>query len=349
MVSLKAIKFPKVRDAHVFLLFVITAAVFTGMSVLKPDVFLSLNNLRAMSFQLPEFALLSLAVSVTMLTGGIDLSIVGTAVLSATVGVLLLGSGSAGDSGIVLAVGAVLVSLLTGAACGFLNGTLITRLGISPILATLGTMQLFTGLTVVLTGGTSLFGFSEYYLFLGNSSIGLIPIPLITLSIATLVVAFLLNRTTFGFKLYLLGDNPRAAWFAGIDNRRLLVKTYILSGVLASLAGVTMTARTNSVNADYGTSYLLFAILVAVLAGVDPAGGFGRVTGLILAVLSLQFLSSGLNMLRFSSFSRELVWGALLLLVMSANRILRERFSEIQHSRERVTQSPSGHPSGKQV
>jgi simple sugar transport system permease protein len=138
-------------------------------------------------------------------------------------------------------------------------------------------------------------------------------------------MAFLLNRTTFGFKLYLLGNNSLAARFAGIDNSRILLKTYILSGVLSALSGLTMTARTNSVNADYGTSYLLFAILVAVLAGIDPAGGFGRVTGLILAVLSLQFLSSGLNMLRFSSFSRELVWGALLLVVMAVNQVLKRR------------------------
>jgi len=326
MVKLSAPKVPRVQDIHLSLLLVITVAIFLGMAVLKPGVFLSVNNLRAMSFQLPEFALLSLAISVTMLTGGIDLSIVGTAVLSATVGVLFLDSGLAGDSDMVAAGGAILISLVTGAICGFFNGTLITRVRISPILATLGTMQLFTGLTVVLTGGTSLFGFSDYYLFLGNGSIAGVPVPLITLLVAIGLVAFLLNKTTFGFKLYLLGNNPRAARFAGIDNNRILLKTYILSGMLASLAGLTMSARTNSVNADYGTSYLLFAILVAVLAGIDPAGGFGRVTGLILAVLSLQFLSSGLNMLRFSSFSRELVWGALLLVVMAANQVLKGVF-----------------------
>lgn len=323
MVKLKAARVPRQRDLHLRLLGVITVIIFLGLSILRPDVFLSLNNLRAISFQLPEFALLALAISITMLTGGIDLSIVGTAVLSAAVGILSLKSGWAGDSGIVAAVAAFAVSLVVGVACGYLNGTLITRLRISPILATLGTMQLFTGLTVVLTGGTSLFGFSEHYLFLGNGSISVIPVPLGTLLVAIGLMAFLLNRTTFGCKLYLLGNNPLAARFAGIDNSRILLKTYILSGVLSALSGLTMTARTNSVNADYGTSYLLFAILVAVLAGVDPAGGFGRVTGLILAVLSLQFLSSGLNMLRFSSFSRELVWGALLLVVMAVNQVLK--------------------------
>jgi simple sugar transport system permease protein len=323
------LRLPKIRDLHLSLLTSITVAIFLSLAALKPDVFLSLNNLRSMAFQLPEFALLSLAVSVTMLTAGIDLSIVATAVFSATVGVLSLNSGVAGDSELLALTVAVLVTVITGAICGSFNGFLITRLAISPILVTLGTMQLYTGLTVVLTGGTTLYGFPENYLYLGNGSITVVPVPLVTLAAATGVAAFLLNRTTFGFKLYLLGNNPGAAWFAGINNNSILLKTYIMSGVLASLAGLTMTARTNSVNADYGTSYLLLAILVAVLGGIDPAGGFGRITGLILAVLSLQFLSSGLNMLRFSSFSRELVWGALLLVVMAANQLLKYRLRRV--------------------
>jgi simple sugar transport system permease protein len=348
MVKLKPGGIPGLRDLHLRLLGIITVVIFLGLSILRPDVFLSLNNLRAMSFQLPEFALLALAVSVTMLTGGIDLSIVGTAVLSAAVGVLLLESGWAGDSS-AAAVAAIVIALVAGAGCGCLNGTLITRLRISPILATLGTMQLFTGLTVVLTGGTSLFGFSEYYLFLGNGSISVIPVPLVTLLAAIGLMAFLLNRTTFGFKLYLLGNNPLAARFAGIDNSRILLKTYILSGVLSALSGLTMTARTNSVNADYGTSYLLFAILVAVLAGIDPAGGFGKVTGLILAVFSLQFLSSGLNMLRFSSFSRELVWGALLLIVMATNQVLKRRVRTLKISPAKPDAYSSGQRNANSV
>ena len=92
--------------------------------------------------------------------------------------------------------------------------------------------------------------------------------------------------------------------------------TYGLSGLLSAAAGLIMVARTNSANADYGASYLLLAILIAILGGVRPSGGFGSISGLILAVLSLQFLSSGLNMLRFSSFAKDLVWGGLLLLIM---------------------------------
>ena len=101
--------------------------------------------------------------------------------------------------------------------------------------------------------------------------------------------------------------------------RRALIKTYAISGLLAAVAGLIMIARANSASADYGSSYLLQAVLVAILGGVNPAGGFGPVTGVCLAVLGLQFLSSGFNILRYSNFAKEFAWGVLLLLVMAAN------------------------------
>jgi simple sugar transport system permease protein len=114
----------------------------------------------------------------------------------------------------------------------------------------------------------------------------------------------------------MFGTNPTAARFAGLATPRLLMVTYMASGMLAAVAGVIIMARVNSMRADFGASYLLLTILVVVLGGVNPYGGYGKVLGVILAVVSLQFISSGLNILRFSNFTREFVWGALLLLVM---------------------------------
>ena len=101
-----------------------------------------------------------------------------------------------------------------------------------------------------------------------------------------------------------------------MNNTLVLIETYMMSGLLAAAAGLVMYARTNSAEADYGVSYILQAILVAVLGGVDPNGGSGQLSGVLLAILSLQFLSSGFSMLRFSNFFKEFVWGGLLLLVM---------------------------------
>ncbi len=314
-----------VRDNYLARLLAVTGVIFVAMSLLNPRVFLGPANLRSMAFQCPEFALLALAVMLTMLTGGIDLSIVATALLSATLGVLLMGSFPAPPDGsippLVAVLSACALTVLVGALAGLINGILVAVVRISPILATLGTMQLYSGAAVVLTGGTTIFGFPGPFVYLGNGSLAGIPLPLVLFGVAAGATSILLGRTAFGQRVYLTGDNPRAARFAGIQTRRVLVRVYLLSGLLSSVAGIIMAARTNSVNAEYGASYLLLAILIAVLGGVNPSGGAGRVLGLVLAVVSLQSLSSGLNMLRFSSFAKEMVWGALLLGVMCAKRL----------------------------
>jgi simple sugar transport system permease protein len=132
-------------------------------------------------------------------------------------------------------------------------------------------------------------------------------------------VAFVLDKTSFGVRVYLFGANPIASRFAGVDNFRVTLGAYMISGLLASLAGLIIAVRANSAKADYGASYVLLSILIAVLGGTDPYGGFGKVSGLVLAVLALQFLSSGLNMLQISNFAVEMTWGALLLIVMVIN------------------------------
>jgi simple sugar transport system permease protein len=119
----------------------------------------------------------------------------------------------------------------------------------------------------------------------------------------------------------MLGTNPLATRFAGINDVAVTIRTYLISGMFAAAAGLVIMSRANSAKADYGSSYLLLSILICVLGGINPYGGFGRVAGLVLAVLSLQFLSSGLNMLQVSNFAKELIWGGLLLVVMVANGI----------------------------
>ena len=115
------------------------------------------------------------------------------------------------------------------------------------------------------------------------------------------------------------GANPLAALFAGIDVDRMLLRVYVIAGMFSSVAGMVIMSRANSAKADYGSSYLLLAVPIAVLGGVNPYGGYGKVIGVVLAVLSMQFLSSGLNMLQVSNFARELIWGALLIFVMVIN------------------------------
>jgi simple sugar transport system permease protein len=311
------------HDSNLIRLFFITIVIFIVMSLLKPDLFLTMRNFSSMSFQFPEYGILAIAMMITMITGGIDLSVVGVANLSAILSALvltrLIPQGASGGYTILMMSAAIVLSIGTGVICGLLNGFFIAKVGITPILATLGTMQLFTGIAIVITKGSAIYGFPDQYLLIGNGSLWVIPIPLIIFALIALAFTIILNKTAFGYKVFLMGTNPSAAHFSGINNKRVLIRTYIMSGLLAAMAGIIMIARTNSAKADYGTSYTLEAILIAVLGGVNPNGGFGTIAGLVLAILSLQFLSSGFNMLRFSNFFKEFIWGAVLLIVMVIN------------------------------
>ena len=120
-------------------------------------------------------------------------------------------------------------------------------------------------------------------------------------------------------ELYLMGTNAKAAYFTGIRTKWVITKTHMIGGLLGAMAGLILASRSNSAKADYGSSYILQCILIAVLGGVSPFGGKGKVAGIVLAILSLQFLSSGFNILRFSSYQKTFVWGAVLVLAMILN------------------------------
>ncbi len=304
---------------------VLTIIIFVVMAALDPSRFLTMGNFSSMAFQFPEFAILSLAMMLSMMTGGIDLSVVGVSNLAAVIAALLLSTlagpqavGLVGGGTIALAIAAALV---VGAVCGLLNGIVIGIFGLPPILATLGTGLIFTGLAVAITGGSAVLGFPAAFAFLGNGAIAGVPMPLIVFIVIAAIVWLVLERTALGLRIQMLGTNPLAARFAGIDDLAVTLRTYLLSGIFSASAGLGIMSRANSAKADYGSSYLLLSILICVLGGINPYGGFGRVAGLVLAVLSLQFLSSGLNMLQVSNFAKELIWGGLLLTVMVANGI----------------------------
>ncbi len=302
---------PEVRLA------VIAVAVFALMAALRPNLFLSAQNITSMAFQFPEFAILALAMTLTMLTGGIDLSVVGVANFTSVAAALIL-SRHPDAGGLWLAAG-IGLSLGLGLAAGLCNGVLVAVLGLPAILATLGSGLIFTGFAVALTGGSAVMGLPRGMAWIGNGSLAGIPAPLLLFGLLAAGLAMVLRRTGFGLRVEMYGANPLAARFAAIDVTGLLVRVYAASGVLAAIAGLVVMSRANSAKADYGSSYLLLAVLIAVLGGVNPYGGYGRIVGVVLAVLTMQFLSSGLNMLQVSNFSRELIWGALLIFVMILN------------------------------
>ncbi|MDA8250865.1 MAG: ABC transporter permease [Rhodospirillales bacterium] len=315
------------RDANLLQLLALTALIFVLMSVLNPEKFLRPYNFESMTFVAPELGLLSIAMMLAMLTGGIDLSVIGIANLSGIVAGLFfhLVGGVRGPAlmhlPLATVAGGVAIALATGLAAGGLNGLLIARLGITPILATIGSGQVFVGLALVLTGGPAIVGFPALWDAIGNAALFGVALPLLLFLLVAALVALVLTRTPLGIDLFLIGTSARAAAFAGVRLGRAIFLSYVATGALASLAGVLLSARTNAAKSDYGTSYLLQAVLIAVLGGTNPAGGRATVLGVAIALAALMLLSSGFQLMRFSNFLVDFIWGAFLLIVIAINAL----------------------------
>jgi simple sugar transport system permease protein len=311
-------------SGQLIVLVAINALLLIAGAAISGGSFLSVFNLQSMASQLPEIGLLAIGVTIAMCAGngGIDLSGIALANLSGVLGAVLVAmivppGGNDGAFSAAFIVAALLIGLLG----GLINGVLIARLGITPILCTLGTQMAFTGLAVVVSGGRAVtVGSPEPLASIGNGTLFEVPISFLLYVAVAVLVAFLLRYTRYGFWLMLMGTNPKAAIFAGFPTRAVLVATYAISGTLSGLAGIIIAARNVNVKWDYGTSYLLIAILIAVMAGVRPEGGYGRVICVVLSAIALQLMSSMLNFGGLSNFVRDFAWGALLLTFLAVGR-----------------------------
>lgn len=286
--------------------------------------FMNLGNLQSMAYQMPELGILSLAMMITMLTAGINLSIIATANISGIVMALILTNAgvtaSLGEAGTIIV--AIIAGLTVSILVGVINGYLISRLDMSPILATLGTSILIGGISIVMTQGYVISGFSQAMLSIGSGRIVGIPFPLLIFFACAGALAVVLNKTPLGMRIYLLGSNPVATFYSGVDNRAILMRTYIISGLYCGIAAIVMISRFNSAKADYGESYLLLTVLASVLGGISAAGGFGKVSGLVLSLVILQIISSGLNIMGISNFLTLALWGIVLIMVMVIKYII---------------------------
>ena len=314
------------KYSKTIVLFTMMVGIIIMMSIFIPDKFLTVINFQSMASQIPEFGLLALAMMIAMMTGGIDLSVVSitnlTGVIAAIILTKLVSPQMGGGLITLIIILAILAAIISSLVCGLLNGVLIAYVGVPPILATLGTMGLFLGIAIVITEGHGITGFPDEFLFIGSGTIWIIPVPLIIFIACALIVALVLNKTSLGLSIQMLGSNQVASWFAGINNNSILIKTYMMTGLLAGISSVIMISRVNSMRPGYGYAYLLAAILVIVLGGVNPNGGFGTVTGVVIGVIILQLLQSGFNILAFSPFFKKFMWGVILLLVMVVNFII---------------------------
>ncbi|RJX73629.1 ABC transporter permease [Vibrio sinensis] len=298
-------------DKNIRYLLVILVGILVVMGVTSGQAFFSLDNLQSMSSQMPLLGLLALAMAVCMLTGGINLSIIAT---TNACGLVMASIVTMAPDSSMMLVMALFGGLVTAVIIGLLNGALIAYVGVSPILATLGMMTLINGLNVLMSGGSVISGFPNALLVLGNGSIFGIPMPLVLFVAFAIALWALLEHTSLGRTIYLMGSNEKATRFSGINTQKATLYVYIISSMLCWVAAIVMMAKFNSAKAGYGESYLLTAILASVLGGINPDGGFGRIIGIGLALIVLQTLESGLNLLGVSSYLTMALWGGILIL-----------------------------------
>ncbi|CAN7266309.1 ABC transporter permease [Phyllobacterium sp. LjRoot231] len=290
-------------------------AVMLFFSLASPQ-FLSTATFGSVAFQLPELGLLTLAMLLPVLTGGLNLAITFTANLAGlTVAWVLQANGGVDASTASFALGCVLATAV-GAATGVVMGLVIAYTRAHPILVSLSMMIFVRGLGEFLTRGGDISGFPAFLQPIGHGSILGIPIPLLIFVACVLVWHVLLTRMKLGFNTYMIGSNIEAARYSGVNTRKVIVLVYTLSGAMCAVAGIIMLARFNSVRVGHGESYLLITVLACFLGGVNPFGGFGRVIPVFVALVVLQLLSSGLNLMGANQHLATAVWGILLIAVM---------------------------------
>lgn len=307
----------KTKYQSEFVLFIIFAITFLAIGFIIPDKFFTIRSITSMAFQMPELGLLSLAMMAVVLTGGINLSIATTASLTSILAAFVLSSSFATNNPILGVVLAFIVIVLTSLIMGSINGVFVSYVGVAAMLVTLGTMTLFEGIGLNLTKGGAISGFPSLFMAIGNKSFLGIPIPIIIYIVVVVVSYILLEKTVWGVHVHMLGSNPIATEFSGIDVKWTVFKVYLYSALMSGLAGMIMISRYNSAKTDYGSSYVMQAITAVVLGGTSIYGGHGTVLGTVIAVAIIQVVSTGLNIIGINRNIVDITIGAILILVLS--------------------------------
>jgi simple sugar transport system permease protein len=306
-------------------LLVVLGAVILLFS-LTTNRFLSAETFTSIAFQLPELGLLTLAMLMPLISGGFNLAITYTANISGlTLAWVLQAYGGGGGGVAVFALG-VTAALLSGAIIGGAMGVVIAYTGAHPILVSLSMMIFLRGLGEFLTRGGDISGFPTFVVQFGQGTILGIPIPLLIFIACVALWAILLKRTRLGFATHMIGSNSEATRYSGVNTHKAIVLIYMLSGVMCAIAGIVMLTRFNSVRVGHGESYLLITVLASFLGRVDPFGGFGRVIPVVIALVILQVIASGLNLLGTNQHLATALWGAILIVVM----IIRYAWARLQ-------------------
>ncbi len=280
----------------------------TALSFLS-NYFLTMHNLINVTRQVSINAILAFGMTFVILTGGIDLSVGSILALSSVVTAGLL------DSGLSLGF-VIIIGLAVGTILGLANGILVAKGKMQPFIVTLGTMTIARGLTLIYSDGRPISGFNEAFRFLGAGHIFGIPVPVVIMFLLLALSYIVLKKTPFGRYVFAIGGNEKATKLSGINNDRIKIGVYAISGLLSSISGIILASRLNSAQPTAGTGYELDAIAAVVLGGTSLSGGQGGIVGTIIGALIIGILNNGLNLLNVSSFYQLVAKGAVILIAI---------------------------------
>ncbi len=268
--------------------------------------FLTVSNLLNVAQQTAVNAIIAVGMTYVIISAGIDLSVGSILAFSGVVLASLLEAGLPAPL-------AVAAGLGTGAACGAVNGVLISVGRLPPFIATLGMMSVARGAALVYTQGRPISGFSEGFRYLATGDFLWIPMPVLIMGAAYLVGHFALANTRFGRYTYAMGGNEAATQLSGVNVRLYKTLVYAFSGLMSGLAAIILTARLNSAQPIAGIMYELDAIAATVIGGTSLMGGEGRLSGTLIGALIMGVLRNGLNLLGVSSFLQQIVIGSVII------------------------------------
>ena len=286
-----------------FLLGLVIAFIVVIVAMINPK-FIAMSNIITIFQQISVLGIITMAMGLLMISGGTDVSLANIMVLSGITMSKML------ELGLPL-VSAICIGLAVGAVCGFVNGFIIAKTNSISLIITLGTGQVYYGISLLLSGGT-ISGFDGALEFLKNKIFGIVPLMLVVLFAVTIITSFILNRTKFGRRVVAVGGNPYNAYLCGINVNKYKIITWVIAGFLSAVASIVFCARIDSITANSSGSYSMNAMAAAIMGGITFAGGTGTVSGAFLGCLMMGVINNAMNILKVSSYVQTIVSGAII-------------------------------------
>lgn len=301
-------------------IFVLIVIFLLGCSI--DGSFMSVRNINNIFTNASILIILGIGQTITIISNGPDLSSGSVMTISAVVAAILMKS--LGYNFLI----AILIALVLGGILGMINGYMIAHVGIPSFISTYGLQWAVFGFAYVILHGYVLYDFNKSFRFIGNGVLfGRIQMPIVVMLILVALGVFLLKKTTFGRQCYAVGSNPISAAMSGINTKKVVVRAFMISGVLSAFAGILFVSRMNAVQADIGNAYLLPVLATVYMGGTSASGGEGGIIGTVVGALVITMVNNCMNLLAVPSEWRDAVIGLLIIATVLLDTVVKKQIT----------------------